>query len=373
MQANVLSKVPATELAELRNSCIGWMSGHCPHLSMRSALEELIALPEAAQALDVLGEGSVIASLERDVAALLGKPAAMFMPKGIAAQLATLRAWVGQNANALIAVHPQSHMVVDEEQALNLLVGLRTAHLGSLDHPFSVDALRAMQEPPDVVVVELPLRRGGFRLPPWDELVAISMWCRKHRIPLHFDGARLWESAPFYGRTLANISALADSVYVSLYKGLGGLAGCVVAGSQDFIESLRPWQWRIGANIYTVFPYVLSALEGLRRYLPRMDEYSKRAKRLAAALGQIEGVRIAPDPPQMNSFQLHLPSDPLRLTQAMLDFARSNRFWLGARVIPSHILPQGGMIEVVIGDAANAWDDDTVAAHIRTVLKAAKP
>ena len=57
--------------------------------------------------------------------------------------------------------------------------------------------------------------------------------CRERGVPLHLDGARIWESAPHLGHSVAEIAALADSVYVSFYKGLGGLAGAAVAGPED--------------------------------------------------------------------------------------------------------------------------------------------
>lgn len=362
--------LPAAEIAALRNACRLWLNGHRPRRSMRDALNELAALPEAAQALDVYGEGALIAQLERDLATLLGKPAALFMHKGVAAQLAALRVWAGPGPNALVALHHQSHIEGDEAQAHEHLLGLRGARLGRPDQPFGVDALRALPDKPAVVTVELPLRRGGFRLPAWDELVAISAWCREQQVPLHVDGARLWESAPYYGCTLAEIAALADSVYLSFYKGLGGFAGCVLAGPEDFIQRVRPWQTRLAGNLFTLFPYVLAAVDGLRRHLPRMAEYHARAQRLAAALGTIDGVRVAPEPPQTNSFQLHLPAEPGRVTQALLDQAHSDGFWLGAQAAPS-VWPGHAMVEVVVGDAADDWADEQAVAQFRAVLAAA--
>ncbi len=365
------STLPAADVAALRNACRYWLNGHHPRRSMRDALTELAALPEATQALDVYGEGTLIAQFERELAMLLGKPAALFMHKGVAAQLAALRVWAGPGPNALVALHHQSHIEGDEAQAHEHLLGMRGARLGRADRPFGVDALQALPDRPDVVVVELPLRRGGFRLPGWEELVAISAWCGDQRVPLHFDGARLWESAPYYGRTLAEIAALADSVYLSFYKGLGGLAGCVLAGPEDFIQRVRPWQTRLAGNLYTVFPYVLAAMDGLRRHGPRMAEYHARAQRLAAALDTIDGVRVAPEPPQTNSFQLHLPGEPAALTQAMLDRARSDGFWLGAQAAPS-IWPGQAMVEVVVGDAADDWSDEQAVAQFRAVMAAAR-
>ncbi|MGM9491755.1 threonine aldolase family protein [Ideonella sp. YS5] len=362
----------AADLNAARDACSAWLSGHLPRRSMREALTELAALPQAEGGLDQYGEGALIDLLQRRVATLVGKPAALFMHKGVAAQLAALRVWAADRPHAPVALHRQSHIELDESLAYEQLMGLRSLRVGGIDQPLQVDDLRALAvERPSAVVAELPLRRGGYRLPPWDDLVALSLWCREHQVPLHFDGARLWEASPFYGREPAAIAALADSVYVSFYKGLGGLGGCVLAGSEDFIARVRPWQTRLAGNLYTVFPYVLSAMAGLDRHLPRMAAYRERALGLAQALARVPGARIAPEPPQTNSFQLHLPVERARLDAALASQAQASGFWVAGRSAHS-IWPGHAMIEVVVGDAADHWTDAQAAGHVEAVLRVAQ-
>jgi len=74
---------------------------------------------------------------------------------------------------------------------------------------------------PCAVIVECPHREVGGKTTPWAELVALSAACREAGVALHCDGARLWEAAAAYDKSLAEICALFDSVYVSFYKGLG--------------------------------------------------------------------------------------------------------------------------------------------------------
>jgi len=355
---------------ELRNACTRWLNGHRPLRSMRESLLALAELPEATQPLDVYGDGAVLQALEADVAGRLGKPAASFFHKGVAAQLAALRVWCG-DGDGPVALHPQSHIAIDEADAAQALMGLRCLPVGAPDTPFTAAELAALPEKPAVVVVELPLRRAGFRLPGWDELVAISAWCRAEGVRLHFDGARLWESAPHYGRALADIAALADSVYVSFYKGLGGLAGSVLAGPEGLVADLAPWKTRLAGNVFTLHPFVLSALDGLRRQLPHMAAYRDRARALAAQLAAQPGWRVAPEAPHVNSFQLHLPAEPARLRDAMLGVARREGFWLGARAVASHLPDGGAMVEIVIGDAAAGWTDEAAVAAWQLAVSAA--
>ena len=113
--------------------------------------------------------------------------------------------------------------------------------------------------------IELPLRDAGFVLPTWDELVAFTDRSHERGVPVHFDGARLWESQPFYDRSLAEIAALADSVYVSFFKGLGAMAGAAATGPGDLMEQARRWRTRHGGTLFTMLPYAVAARDGLAR------------------------------------------------------------------------------------------------------------
>ena len=123
-------------------------------------------------------------------------------------------------------------------------------------------------------------------------------------MPIHLDGARLWESQPFYDRPHAEIAALFDSVYVSFYKGLGGIAGAALAGSHDLVAQARRWQARHGGTLFSMLPYAVGARDGLRRRLPKMAAYGARAQELAAGLDSLDGVRVHPNPPHTNAFRV---------------------------------------------------------------------
>jgi len=90
---------------------------------------------------------------------------------------------------------------------------------------------------------------------------------RERNITLQLDGARLWECQPFYQRSYAEIAALFDTVYVSFYKILGGITGAMLLGPEDVIAEARIWQRRHGGNLVRMFPFVLSAKQGLETRL----------------------------------------------------------------------------------------------------------
>lgn len=335
----------------------------------RDILADLAAMPEAMEVQDSYGVGVLVQRLEARVAALLGKEAAVFMSKGVAAQQIALGLWVERTGRPVVALHPRSHMRLDEREPLPRLNPIIEASVGRDYEPFTVADLEALHERPGAVAVELPLRRAGYKLPSWEQLGAISAWCRRNDVPLHFDGARLWESAPHYGRSHAEIAALADSVYVSTYKGLGGLGGCVLAGAQDFINSARVWQVRWGAMLPTAFPLVLAALDGLDRRLPEIPGYVARAREIAEALMTIPGVRIAPEPPQATGFHVFLPGDARTLEARHARIADETGVWFFQTFAPTQV-PGITMVEVEILAAAAAVSTDEIVAAVKAIIAA---
>jgi threonine aldolase len=366
MAGKTEAQVAAARQAELRASCTRFLSGHLPR-SGRAWLQDLAASPLAELSLDRYGKGPAIQALEAEVAQLLGKEAAIFMHKGVIAQQAALRVWTDRSNKPTVALHPKSHIDLDEANAYERLHHLRGIRLGKDHQPFMLADLQTVHEPLGVVTLELPLRAAGYKLLAWDELVAISEWTHAQNIPLHFDGARLWESGPFYGRSYADICALADSVYVSFYKGLGGLAGCVLAGAEDFIEATRVWQSRMGGNIFTIFPMVIAASEGLKHHLPKMEQYCHQARELASALSQIPGVMIAPNPPHTNAFQIYMAMALKSLQEATLQIAASEKIWL-FNYFEESFLPNLTMSEITVGEATEKWSTAEVVEAIQKLL-----
>ena len=354
--------------SDLQAGCSRQLSGH-KLAPPADALRALADHPSAAEPPDVYGAGGAASLLEKRTAELLGKPGAMFCIKGMIAQMAVLRAASEQACTRNIVVHPMSHIELDEEGALWRLHNLHPIRLGKYA-PFTLAQLQAVTDPIAAIVVELPLRRSGYRLPPLDELRAISAWARERRIHLHFDGARLWEAAAGYGTSLDELASLADSVYVSFYKGLGGLGGAAVVGEEAFIHSLAVWKTRHGGNLYRVFPYAISALAGLEKHQPRMPLYVERARQLAERLGGDGRIKITPEHPKVNAFHLLLPGSLADLTQRNRDFAKKRRIWMFNMFYESPF--DGHSIgEVAIGDSSDDYDLDEAVGWVRDFLDVA--
>jgi|HubBroStandDraft_6_1064221.scaffolds.fasta_scaffold135638_2 threonine aldolase len=355
----------------IRRSCTRALShAALPRRAPHRILAELAALvPESLEA-DVYGEGEAIASFEREVAALLGKEAAVFMPSGTMAQPIALRIWADRKRVATVAFHPRCHLEIHEEKGYQRLHGLHAKLVGAPTELLGLADLEKIAEPIAALLLELPQREIGGLLPAWDDLEKIAAWARNRGAALHLDGARLWETQPFYDRPLAVIAALFDSVYVSLYKTLGGLAGCVLAGAPDFIREARVWQRRQGGNLPTLWPYVLAAKAGLDERLPRIPLYVEKARSLAPRIAAVPGVEVHPCPPPTNLFLVHLRGDRRRLEDAALDLAEETGVWMFGRLGGTD-LPLWQRMELTCGDATLELTDDEIAGLFASLVQRA--
>ena len=188
---------------------------------------------------DVYGEGRALAAFEQKIATLLGKEAAVLMPSGKMAQLIALKLWTERAGLPRFAMHPTSHIELHEARAYASLLQLEGVLAGDWNRPLTSADLAAVAEPLAALIVELPIREAGGQLPSWEALLALRDEALQRNVRLHLDGARLWESQPFYGRSYAEIASLFDSVYVSIYKSIGGISGALLAGDSAFIASGR--------------------------------------------------------------------------------------------------------------------------------------
>ena len=224
-------KTPPTpqHLREVYARCTRYVSGS----GVRDAASLLAGIPVDTET-DVYGSGGVVEELEIEVARRLGKESALFMITGTMAQQAVLRIHADRRHRTGVVFHPKCHLDVREERAYERLHGLAAVTCGPSNLPLTRAQLATIGEPVAALLIELPQRDLGGTLPDWDELVAQVEWARDHGAAAHMDGARLWEAAPFYAstasRSITDVAALFDTVYVSFYKGLGAIAGCCVAG-----------------------------------------------------------------------------------------------------------------------------------------------
>jgi len=318
-------------------------------LSLRERLTDILASSDLDGRSDLYGDG-VTAALEERVAGLLGKPAAVFFPTGTMAQQVALRCWAMRSGNPAVAMHPLNHLEVHEREAYQVISGLRPVWLTREPRQPTAEEVRNLDEPFGTLLLELPLRDPGYLLPTWAAYTELVAAARERGAYVHLDGARLWESTPYLGQDLATVAGLADSLYVSFYKTLGGISGAVLAGPADFVAQARAWRHRYGGNVFQHWPAVLAAGHGLDRELPRLASYVEHAAVVARVLAALPGARVYPAVPHTHQFQLWLPGPAEALTAAAFALAAEEKTWF-----------------------AGGWKDVSPAGLARTEITVAAP
>lgn len=369
MQVRASATPTAAEVQALRKSCRRFLhgSGH------RSAADHLQTIPIDTE-IDNYGSGGVVEELEREIATLLGKPAAVFMPSGVMAQQIALRIHADRRGRRGVVFHPMCHIDTKELGGYQRLHHLEGHRVGEPHRLIALSDLTThrwygerIAEPPAVLVLELPQRDIGGQLPAWEELIAQLEWARARGAAVHMDGARLWGCGSFYGLTLDQIAEPFDTVYVSFYKQLAGLAGSALAGADDVVAEAREWRRRQGGTLRSLWPNAASGLAGLRSRLPQIGAYQEQALAIADSLRDLDGVDVVPDPPHTPMFHLLLHRDADSLSRIALRLARGGHVDLSStgghrRAREFH------RWEIEVGDATMGWAPSEVRDLLERLL-----
>lgn len=290
-------------LLESFNSTTYQISGHGKRniQVLKEALDHVDGSLES----DMYGAGGLIESFQEKMANNLGKEAAVFFPSGTMAQQIALRIWCDRKGLKKVAYHPLCHLEIHEQDGLKELHHIEPVLLAEPSRCIQLEDVLNMTEDISCLLLELPQREIGGQLPDYKELEAISAHCRQKGIKLHLDGARLYEILPYYQKSAAEICSLFDSVYISFYKGIGGIAGAILAGDSDFTNESKVWKRRHGGDLISLYPYIISADYYFEQRQHKMAQYYENAKELAGLFNQCQAISTIPIEPVSNMFHVH--------------------------------------------------------------------
>lgn len=263
------------------------------------------AMAEAEVGDDVFHDDPTVRRLEEETAAALGKEAALFVPSGcmgneIAVSIQTKR-------GDAVLLHRDSHLVLTEFAAVTELLGRKY---------YKMDGDRGRMRPEEVasalaapeadaakvamVEVENTINWGNGSIYPLPQLEAVGKAARGHGLPVHLDGARIWNASAATGIPPATYAAVADTVMVCFSKGLGAPIGSAIAGTKAAIQAAHAARKMFGGGMRQVGIVAAGALHGLQHHRDRLPEDHRRARRLAEAIAATSGLRLNPQEIETN-------------------------------------------------------------------------
>ncbi|MCY3410100.1 MAG: hypothetical protein INQ03_00555 [Candidatus Heimdallarchaeota archaeon] len=340
-----------SERKSIMDAC-EWFFTHHGSKTMKTQLTELVVyLGDEKE--DIYGNGMYLQQFEQQLAELFGKDSALFFISGTMAQQIALRIHCEHRGNFKVAFHPECHLSMAEFMGYEELHGIKRVQFGAperlYDRLVTLQDFKGIKEEIAAIVIELPQRHLA-QLHTWDELVSISEWAREKNIALHLDGARIWECMHFYGKSLAEIANLFDTVYISFYKGLNNMTGAALLGPKVFSEEAKVWQRRHGGNLKTQFPYVVSAKKSIEENLPKINGYVEYTIQIADILHKMEHFIVTPYPVQTNMFNLILKGSSMEVNKVILEFAKEHKQWLF--MVGDSFMTGYCQTEITIGDNA---------------------
>lgn len=262
---------------------------------------------------DVFGEDPTVRRLEEEGAAAVGMEAALFVPSGtMGNQIALhLHGRPGGEVICDAACHILNYEIGGMAALSGLLPRALQSPQGLLD-PAAVEAAIA----PDVsyrartvlIEVENTHNMAGGTLYDRPRLEAILEVARRHNLPVHFDGARVFNAAVALDTTVAALAAGFDTLMFSLSKGLGAPVGSLICGGQAFVQEARRVRKMFGGGMRQVGVLAAAGLIALRKGPARLAEDHENAARLARALSELPGIDLDPSTVRTNIVIFRLTS-----------------------------------------------------------------
>lgn len=321
------------------------------------------AIADAELGDDVFGDDPTVNRLQALAAEMLGKEAALLTTSGTQSNLVAMLAHCRRGDEVILGA--ESHTLHYEVGGAFALAGLGLRPLpndpkGRLDLGQVEAAIRQRNvhfPRTGLICLENTHNRCGGTVLSEEDLAETRQLAERHGLPLHLDGARLFNAAVALGVPASRLARYADSVCFSLCKGLGCPVGSVVCGSGDFIVEARRYRKMLGGGMRQAGIIAAAGIYALENMVERLAEDHENAQALAAGLKEIPGIELAP-PPETNL---------LFFSAEGWDLGELERRLHRAGVL---CLDEGGRIRMVTHYGIERADVEEAVVRLRSVMAA---
>ena len=274
-----------------------------------------------------------VRKLEALAAERMGKEAALYVPSGTMSNLVSLLAYADRGGAVLL--EDRSHVLNSEMGGISAIASMFYRGIPGTRGAMDVELLREQIRPrltPNKLGTALVWMEtthnaaGGAVLPP-AHMAEVHAIAREHDVPVHIDGARIFNAAAALGIEAAAVAQHADSVCFCVSKGLSAPIGSLVCGSAKFIERVRSFRRMVGGNMRQAGPIAAAGIVALENMTTRLAEDHVTAQRLASALHAIDGSIVDPASVETNLVRASMRASGRKAEQWSADLLQ-----LGVRV-----------------------------------------
>ncbi|MBO8177112.1 MAG: low-specificity L-threonine aldolase [Bacillus sp. (in: Bacteria)] len=246
---------------------------------------------------DVYGEDPTVNRLERLAAKILGKEDALFVTSGTQGNQVAILTHCRPGDEVILEA--ESHIFLYEAGAASALAGVQTRPIrgtkGAMDPSDVKKAIRGedIHYPySGLICLENTHNKAGGKVIPIETMKAIYEIAKEKDIPVHLDGARLFNAAVAASVPVTEFTQYVDTVQVCLSKGLSAPVGSILAGSKSFIKEARKWRKRLGGGLRQAGVLAAPGIIALEKMVDRLAEDHANARQLAEGLSTIPGLQV---------------------------------------------------------------------------------
>ncbi len=271
----------------------------------RPTAEMRRAMYEAEVGDDVYGEDPTVNRLQEMAAEMMGKEDALLVVSGtMGNQTAVL---THTRPGTEVILEQDSHIFYYEAAAASVFAGVQLrplkGHRGALSAEQVEEAIREddIHLPPTALIcLENTHNRAGGTVIPLKTMQAVYEVALKHNLPLHLDGARIFNAAIALGVKASELAACATTVQFCLSKGLGAPIGSILVGPRAWIAEARRWRKRLGGGMRQAGIIAAAGIVALTTMVDRLAEDHANARFLADGLAGMPGLEFDPSTVETN-------------------------------------------------------------------------
>jgi len=295
------------------------------------------AMADAPVGDDVYGEDPTVNELESFAAKMLGKEAALFTVSGTMGNLVSLLTHTHALRASEVMAEAGSHIYLNEVAGAATLGGVQIRPVRGNKGVMSIEDLRASVRDENIhcpvttlICVENTHNEAGGVVLPLEYLAELRTFADSEKLPVHMDGARVFNAAAALKADVSEITHFADSVSVCLSKGLCAPVGAMVCGSHEFIHLARRYRKMLGGGMRQAGVLAAAGLVALKDMTGRLEADNRNARTLAEGLLQFDEIIIDIDTVQTNIIRFQLRKDKSAPAFAKVMASRGFLFNAGA-------------------------------------------